>query len=201
MGADVAVIDYRIGNLPSVERAVARAGANTRIVTSPADLGTPDGLVLPGVGNFGAGSRNLTDCGLSDVVKDWIFNDRPFLGICVGMQLLFDASTEDHEHPGLGIFNGTVQRLAAPVIPHMGWNVVEAGPAARLSKTIDTEHAYFLHSYVGVPTDPTVVALTSEHGERFCAAVERGRLLATQFHPEKSSDVGYRLLSAWVNEL
>lgn len=194
-GPEVVVLDYGMGNLHSVSKAVERAGAEVRLVTSPGDLGTSDALVLPGVGNFGRCAENLRAAGLDQSVLGWLDADRPFLGICVGMQLLFEGSDES-DQPGLGVLEGRVVRIPSEVrVPHMGWNTVEgAGP---IFEGIDDPWFYFVHSYAA---DSQGVGMC-EYGLRFAAAVERGQMWATQFHPEKSAAGGLRVLANFVERL
>jgi glutamine amidotransferase len=160
--------------------------------------------VLPGVGAFGDAIRALRDRGIVEPILDHIRADRPFLGICMGLQLLFETGAEGGHHEGLGVLPGEVIRFEpAPglKIPHMGWNQVfwRKGTTAHPA-TADGEHFYFVHSYVARPRDESVIAATSDYGGPFCAAVSRGRLFATQFHPEKSQSAGMDLLRAFVTE-
>ena len=185
----------------SAERALARAGAE---VTVTADLGLAaeaDGLVVPGVGAFAACMSALTAV-KGDTVVGWrVLRERPVLGICVGMQLLFEWGLEHGEKTaGLGILPGSVTRLEAPVVPHMGWNTVAVPAGSALFAGVEGERFYFVHSYAGPPV-PDALVTTAEHGTVFAAAVEKGALSATQFHPEKSGDAGARLLSNWVAAL
>ena len=197
----VVVLDHGSGNLRSAERALARAGAE---VTVTADLGLAaeaDGLVVPGVGAFAACMSALTAV-KGDTVVGWrVLRERPVLGICVGMQLLFEWGLEHGEKTaGLGILPGSVTRLEAPVVPHMGWNTVAVPAGSALFAGVEGERFYFVHSYAGPPV-PDALVTTAEHGTVFAAAVEKGALSATQFHPEKSGDAGARLLSNWVAAL
>lgn len=192
---EVALLDYGMGNLHSVGKAVERAGARVRLVDSPRDLLSPDALVLPGVGNFGRCAQNLRLAGLDETVQDWLEADRPFFGICVGMQLLFEGSEESAE-PGLGVMHGRVVRIPSEVrVPHMGWNTVETrGP---IFEGVDDRWYYFVHSFAA---DVEGVGMC-EYGMRFAAAIERGRLWATQFHPEKSGPNGLAVLANFVRRL
>ena len=200
-GPGVVVLDYGSGNLRSAERALQRAGADAAVSSDLAAAGRCAGLVVPGVGAFAACMAGLEDLGAVAVIRDRLADGRPVLGICVGMQILFDSG-EEHGVPakGLGVLPGEVRRLRAPVLPHMGWNTVEAGTGSVLFAGLDpTERYYFVHSYAAVASEGVVS--TAAHGETFVAAVERGPLSATQFHPEKSGDAGARLLSNWVTKL
>ncbi|MBF0211923.1 MAG: imidazole glycerol phosphate synthase subunit HisH [Magnetococcales bacterium] len=206
----IMVIDYGSGNLRSVAKALETAGARVVVSGQAADLRQADHLVLPGVGAFADCRRNLDEAGLTQPILDHIQAGKPFLGICVGMQLLF---TEGHEfgiHPGLDLVPGQVIRFAndmpdphhAPQrlkIPHMGWNRIHPTGAHPLWNGIpDGSHCYFVHSYHGVADQAAMVAAWCEHGIPFAAAVARDNLFGTQFHPEKSQDVGLKLLKNFV---
>lgn len=202
MTARVGVIDYDLGNLPSVTKALERAGAAPVLVGGPEGLDeTLDAVVLPGVGHFGAGMRNLTERGLTAPLREWAASGRPFLGICVGLQLLFECSEEDPDVRGLGIVDGEVRRLRAPRVPHMGWNTVEVLGAPRIANALAPEDmVYFVHSYV-VRADPGVVSGSTEYGHVFPSVIEHGNVVGFQFHPEKSADVGRKLLERFVASL
>lgn len=197
MTTRVAVLDYGMGNLRSVTKALEAVGASVTVVDRVPEAGA-DLLVVPGQGHFGACVRTLGDEQLA-AIRAWIADERPYLGICLGLQLLF-ASSEESPEAGTGIVAGTVVRFTdAPKVPHIGWNTITAGPASDPWLTpLDGMRFYFVHSYFPAPSDPSIVAATSEHGERFCAAVARGPMLATQFHPEKSGDAGLTLLERVV---
>ena len=195
------VLDYGSGNLRSAERALARAGAEVLVTADRHAAATADGLVVPGVGAFAACMAGLTAVGGAETITERLAAQRPVLGICVGMQVLFDAGLEHGvETAGLGVLPGRVEPVRAPVLPHMGWNTVEPAPDSTLfaGSGPDTRF-YFVHSYAVHHTDGTVAMTT--HGERFVAAVERGPVSATQFHPEKSGAAGARLLRNWVATL
>lgn len=195
------VVDYDLGNLPSVTKALERAGFATVLLPGPSDFDRElDAVVLPGVGHFGTGARNLAERGLDAPLKDLATSGRPFLGICVGLQLLFERSEEDPEARGLGIVPGEVRRLHAPKVPHMGWNTLELTERADVVRVVGPDRAYFVHSYYVEP-DPEFVAATTEYGQRFCSAIERGGLLGVQFHPEKSADTGRRLLERFAERV
>ncbi|MFM8709159.1 MAG: imidazole glycerol phosphate synthase subunit HisH [Planctomycetia bacterium] len=194
----VTIIDYGSGNLRSVQKALERVGVEARITADPNVVAESGRLVLPGVGAFGDAMRALRDRGLVEPILAHVRADRPFLGICMGLQLLFETGTEGGHHEGLGILAGEVTRFELPAgmkIPHMGWNEVswKSGDAAEPCGR-EGDHFYFVHSYVARPRDETVIAATSDYGGPFCAAVARGRLFATQFHPEKSQAAGMNLL-------
>ena len=194
----VTIIDYGSGNLRSVQKALERVGVEARITDDPNVVAESSHLVLPGVGAFGDAIRAIRGRGLVEPILAHIRADRPFLGICMGLQLLFECGTEGGHHEGLGVLAGEVTRFELPrgmKIPHMGWNQVSwrtAGTSQPAGN--DGDHFYFVHSYVARPRDETVIAATSDYGGPFCAAVARGRLFATQFHPEKSQSAGMELL-------
>jgi imidazole glycerol-phosphate synthase subunit HisH len=205
----VVVLDYGSGNLRSAERALARAGAD---VTVTADLDAAldcDGLVVPGVGAFAACMAGLRGIGGEKVIASRAERRRPVLGICVGMQILFAAGVEHGVRAeGCGVWPGVVERLGAPVLPHMGWNTVDAAPDSALFAGIPAgTRFYFVHSYALRMADAgPLMALggrlaVTEHGEPFAAAVEAGVVSATQFHPEKSGDAGAAVLSNWLETL
>lgn len=194
----VAVLDYGIGNLRSAQKALERVGAEARLTTRAADAEAADAVVLPGVGAFGRCADALRQCGLDEVATGAIASGRPFLGICVGMQLLYERSEESPGAGGLGVLAGTVRRLAGDVKrPQMQWNVLErTRPSAMLAEVEDPVWVYFVHSYA-VPEGPEVVA-TCDYGSAVPALVERDNLWGTQFHPEKSGQVGLALLARFV---
>ncbi len=207
MTCRVVVLDYGSGNIHSVHRALQRAGAEVTVTDRPADGRDADGLVLPGVGAYTHCVNALDAIGGRAVVADRVAAGRPVLGICVGLQILFEVG---REHgiltKGLGLLPGEVSRLLAPRIPHMGWNTVSWQPDDPLFAGIDpTARCYFVHSYVARPSRELSAAgarvATTMYGERFVAAVSLGALSATQFHPEKSGEVGATLLTNWVSGL
>ena len=197
----VVVLDYGSGNLRSAERALARAGADVTVTKDLTAARDADGLVVPGVGAFAACVRGLHAVRGGTVIWDRLRRRRPVLAICVGMQVLFERGLEHGEvSEGLGIVAGDVTRLEAPVVPHMGWNTVEVPAGSVLFDGLQDERFYFVHSYAA-RTAPDCLTTTAEHGEVFVAALERGVLSATQFHPEKSGDSGAHLLENWVRTL
>ena len=199
----IAILDYGSGNLRSAERAFATSGKDV-IVTSDRSVALEaEGLVVPGVGAFAACMNGLNAVDGGDIVRERLAKERPTLGICIGMQILFSQGTEHSEngsHAGVGIWDGIVSKLAAPILPHMGWNTVEANSGSVLFKGIETESFYFVHSYAAKSAVGKTQAWTT-HGEKFLAAVEDGYISATQFHPEKSGAAGLALIKNWVGSL
>jgi glutamine amidotransferase len=198
----IAVLDYGIGNLRSAEKALQHLGVDAALTTDPTVARQAAGVVLPGVGAFGRCMEQLQESGLETVVHEAVEAGKPFLGICVGMQMLFDASEEAPGCKGLGIIAGEVRKLTVTTerLPHMGWNTVKIRTGSALFDGIDDgSWLYFVHSYVPVPDDETVIAATTDYGGTIAAAVERGSLWATQFHPEKSAANGLRLLQNFAD--
>jgi glutamine amidotransferase len=197
----VVVLDYGSGNLRSAERALARTGAEVTVTTDLDLASAADGLVVPGVGAYAACIAGLNAVRGGTVVWDRLRKQRPVLGICVGMQILFERGVEHGvESTGLGILPGDVTRLDAPIVPHMGWNTVNVPEGSALFRGVEDERFYFVHSYAARDV-PDALVTTATHGETFAAAVEKGVLSATQFHPEKSGDAGAQLLKNWVSTL
>jgi glutamine amidotransferase len=202
----VAVLDYGSGNVHSAVKAIAAAGADVELTRDRDAVMNADGLLVPGVGAFTAVIDQLREVRGDELIERRLAGGRPVLGICVGMQILFEHGVEHGiDTEGLGEWPGTVSELAAPVLPHMGWNTVDAAPESRLFAGIEDERFYFVHSYAakdwtleayGAFQAPAVTYAT--HGERFIAAVENGPLSATQFHPEKSGEAGLQLLRNWI---
>ena len=200
MSATVAVLDYGSGNLHSVSRALAHVGADVRVVDQPEDV-AGDAVLIPGVGHFGQCARALRAAGFEAPIRSAVSDGRPVIGVCVGMQILFEASEEDDE-PGLGILPGVVRRLPETVrVPHMGWNTVSwAGRRHPFVADIpDQTSFYFVHSYA--PDLGADAVGATEHGRTFAAVVARGTVFATQFHPEKSGDAGLQLYANIVREV
>jgi glutamine amidotransferase len=198
----VVLLDYGSGNLRSAERALQRAGADVELTKDFDTALEADGLVVPGVGAFAACMRGINAVRGGTLVWDRLRKRRPVLGICVGMQVLFETGVEHGEQTeGLGVLPGSVTRLEADVVPHMGWNTVDVPAGSTLFDGLQDERFYFVHSYAVHGTVENTLTTTAEHGERFVAAVERGALAATQFHPEKSGDAGAALLRNWVKGL
>jgi glutamine amidotransferase len=197
----VVVLDYGSGNLRSAQRALERVGADVTVTADTAAAVDADGLVVPGVGAFAACMAGLQAVDGAAAITKRLDACRPVLGICVGMQVLFEAGVEHGlETAGLGVLPGRVEQLAAPVLPHMGWNTVDPPPGSVLFAGIDVgTRFYFVHSYAAHDTSGKVAR--TEHGEPFVSAVESGAVSATQFHPEKSGDAGATLLANWLETL
>lgn len=194
----IAIVDYRMGNLRSVEKGFEHAGVHDVVVTDdPAIVERADGIVLPGVGAFRDAATNLRESGCEGVMLRRVAEGVPFLGICLGMQLLAEAGYEDGEWKGLGLVAGTCERLPGGVkVPHIGWNTVEYPRRSDLFAGVPESTAfYFVHSYRLVPTDEDVIVGSTDYGVRFAAAVQSGNIHAVQFHPEKSSAAGLMLLA------
>ena len=194
----IGIIDYGMGNLRSVEKALQSVGAKTRFVTGTAGLDGLAGLVLPGVGAFTDCVGNLRATGLWEPIREWIAADKPFFGICLGYQMLFDGSEEGPGVEGLGVFKGNVVRFPKTElkVPQMGWNEVNiVKPSVFTEGVVTGDHVYFVHSFYPVPTDSAIVTMTTDYGLSFASAVGQGNLFATQFHPEKSQRIGLQLLS------
>ena len=205
MTTKVVVLDYGSGNLRSAQRALERTGAEVEVTADPTAAAAADGLVVPGVGAYEACMRGLREVNGDAIVADRLAKGHPVLGICVGMQILFSRGVEfGVESVGCGQWPGSVTRLDAPVVPHMGWNVVDAAAGSTLFKGVDADtRFYFVHSYAAQNWEGNESALLTwaTHHVPFLAAVEDGALSATQFHPEKSGDAGATLLANWVEGL
>jgi len=201
----VAIVDYGMGNLRSVQKAFERLGHAAEVTRDAERVATAPGVVLPGVGAFGACMQNLTALGLVAPVRQSIAAGRPFLGICLGMQLLFEESEEFGPVRGLGILPGRVVRFPAAAdrpVPHMGWNQVTVRRrAAALAGVDDGAYVYFVHSYYPVPRDPAVIATTTAYGCEFASSVAWENVFACQFHPEKSQRVGLHILENFVRQV
>lgn len=202
----IAVVDYDMGNLHSACKGLEKAGATVKVTDLPADIEQADAVVLPGVGAFDPAVQHLRSRGLTEPIKQAIASGKPFLGICLGLQILFDSSEEGTE-PGLGIISGTVRRFRSEpgiTIPHMGWNELEfTQPNAPLwHELLGNPRVYFVHSYYVDPVDPSIRAATVTHGtQTVTAAIARDNLMAVQFHPEKSSTTGLQILSNFVAQV
>ena len=211
MPTTVAILDYGSGNLRSAHRALARVGADATITNDPREVLAADGLLVPGVGAFAACMRGLTAINGPRLIGERLAGSRPVMGICVGMQILFEHGVEHGEDAaGCGEWPGVVERLDADILPHMGWNTIDAAPGSAMFAGIDgSTRFYFVHSYgvqrwefpEGGITTPPLVSWATHQSARFVAAVENGPLWATQFHPEKSGDAGAELLKNWLAQL
>ncbi len=193
----MAVVDYGMGNLRSVQKAFERIGVFPTITSDPAVVDAAQAVVLPGVGAFGDAMQNLRAAGLIPALHRAIGGERPFLGICLGQQLLFEWSEEMGRHEGLGVFRGGVMRFpdGALKVPHIGWNQVHVRQASPVLQGVaDASFAYFVHSFYVAPDEPATVLATTDYGVDFASVVGRGRVFCIQFHPEKSQAVGLRIL-------
>jgi glutamine amidotransferase len=206
VSASIAVIDYGMGNLRSVQKALEAVGARARVTDSAAEVREAQAVVLPGVGAFGEAVRRLQKQKLWGAIEDTLTTQKPFLGICLGLQLLFESSEESPRVKGLGYLKGPVVRFKSrrksPLkVPHIGWNSVELNRKNRspwMKGLRPGEFFYFVHSFFPAPNDRNVIAATTPYGEDFCSAAAGESYFATQFHPEKSGDQGLRLLKAFV---
>ena len=200
MSLKLVIIDYDASNLHSVRKALEALGHHPIVSNEPSIVAGADALVLPGVGAAGDAMRHLRELGLVSVLRQFAADGKPFFGVCVGMQLLFESSEEDGVIDCLGLLPGRVRRIpAGPKVPHMGWNSVRLRRQHPIFDRIpDDSFFYFVHSYYPEPADPDLVLGETEHGLRFASAVARGNLVGVQFHPEKSGDLGLRLYDNFV---
>ena len=209
MGSRVVVYDYGSGNVHSALKALEQAGADVTLTNDRDEALEAHGLVVPGVGAFGTVMAALHKVGGEEVIDKRVAGGRPVLGICVGLQIMFERGMEHGvDTPGLGQWPGTIEQLDAPILPHMGWNTVEVAPGSALFVGVESERFYFVHSYAATQwlmedtgSLPSPFVSWATHGQRFVAAVENGPLTATQFHPEKSGEAGLALLRNWVDSL
>lgn len=197
----VGIIDYRMGNLASVSKAIEHAGGTVSVSDQTAELEQSDLIVLPGVGHFSHGMENLVELGLKDFLVDWAAGGKPLLGVCVGMQLLFEESDEG-EAKGLGILKGRVEQFEPSLkVPHMGWNTLQPQGESQVFAEFSDRYFYFVHSYYCVPTDDNVVSARTDYGVKFASAVHDRNVYGVQFHPEKSSDDGLALYRRLLEEI
>lgn len=208
MTKKVALLDYGSGNVHSAAKALQAAGAEVKLTSDRAELLEADGLVIPGVGAFAAVMEKLNELDAGAIIDSRLVAGRPVLGICVGMQVLFERGVENQGADGFGQWPGVVEKLNAPILPHIGWTEVETDPASELFTGLEGERFYFVHSYATKtwtldirPPFQTAKLAYAVHGDRFLAAVENGPLSATQFHPEKSGPAGLKLISNWIKTL
>ena len=199
----IAIIDYDAGNLKSVEKALQALGEETVITRDREEILAADRVILPGVGAFGDAMEKLHQYGLVEIIRQVVQNGTPFLGICLGLQLLFEESEESQGVPGLGILKGKIRRIPNTPglkIPHMGWNSLILRPGTRLFSGLGEDpYVYFVHSYYLEAADPEIVAASADYGVVIHAAVESGNVFACQFHPEKSSDTGLQILKNFIS--
>lgn len=198
--ADVAIIDYGMGNLRSVAKAFEKLGSTVEVTSAPDTISDAKRVVLPGVGAFGDCMANIRQMGLESVIHSVIAEGKPFLGICLGLQLLFEGSEEDPGVEGLSIFSGIVRKINAPgmKIPHMGWNRLQTPQFSPILQDVADCFVYFVHSYHAIPTDSSLLTASTTYGETITAAVGRRNVQAVQFHPEKSSAPGMRILQNFL---
>ena len=197
---EIALLDYGSGNLRSAQRAFEKAGASVTVTSDFHTALNADGLVVPGVGAFAACMNGLTKVRGDEIVRERFQKQRPTLGICVGMQILFAHGVEHGNHVGVGMWQGTVEKISAPILPHMGWNTVNVGHGSKLFQGIPDQSFYFVHSYA-VKNYRSGILSYAHYGEDFLASLEDGAISATQFHPEKSGDAGLQLIKNWVSGL
>ena len=199
----IAIIDYDAGNLRSVEKALQALGEETVITRDRDEILSADRVILPGVGAFGDAMEKLHQYGLVEIIRQVVQNGTPFLGICLGLQLLFEESEDSQGVPGLGILKGKIRRIPNTPglkIPHMGWNSLILRPGTRLFSGLGEDpYVYFVHSYYLEAADPEIVAASADYGVVIHAAVESGNVFACQFHPEKSSDTGLQILKNFIS--
>ena len=198
----IGIIDYGMGNLRSVEKALIGLYPDTKIINSIDDIKCADKIILPGVGAFGEAMNNLNSMGIIPAVLDHISDNKPFLGICLGFQLLFDESEEFGHTKGLSIIPGKVQKfeLGSFKVPHMGWNTVKIKKAGLYNGIADDSYFYFVHSFYVKPQNDDVISGVTSYGDfDFCSSIEKGNVFGVQFHPEKSSNIGCQLLNNFIN--
>ncbi len=208
MTKKVALLDYGSGNIHSAAKALQAAGAEVKLTSNKSELIKADGLVIPGVGAFAAVMEKLNQLDAGSIIDSRLVAGKPVLGICVGMQVLFERGVENQGADGFGQWPGVVEKLNAPILPHIGWTEVESDPESELFSGLENERFYFVHSYAAKswsldirPPFRSAKLAYAEHGEKFLAAVENGPLSATQFHPEKSGQAGLKLLGNWIGTL
>jgi imidazole glycerol phosphate synthase glutamine amidotransferase subunit len=195
----IVIIDYGAGNLKSVKKAFDYLNVDSRVISNSDDLTEAEKIVLPGVGAFGAAVEKLQESGFYEAIQDWLRSDKPFLGFCLGLQLLFESSPESPGVKGLAIFKGQNLRFNSGKVPQIGWNQVQIQRRSRLLDDIpNSSFFYFLHGYYIAPTNQDLVTATTEYGITYPSVIEKGNIYAVQFHPEKSGEVGLKLLKNWV---
>jgi glutamine amidotransferase len=203
----IVIVDYGMGNLHSVKKAFEVSGCDAALSRAPAEVAGADALIVPGVGAFGHCIDNIERFGLREAILQFIRSDRPYLGLCLGLQILFASSEESEGSRGLGVLPGRVRRFMGPMkIPHMGWNTIHfpdgtgesTGRCPLFEGIPDGAHVYFVHSYYAEPAESGIVSSVTDYGVRFASAVWRGNIMATQFHPEKSQRVGLKILGNFI---
>ena len=202
----IAIIDYDAGNIKSVEKALQFLGQEVVITSDRETIMNADKAILPGVGAFGDAMNKLRERGLEEVIHDFVDTGKPFLGICLGLQLIFEKSEESPEATGLGLFKGTITKIPTTVngvsqkVPQIGWNNIVVNPDSKLLAGLgENPYVYFVHSYYLEAENSDEVAATTEYGVKIDCAIEKGNVMATQFHPEKSSEVGLKILTNFIN--
>ena len=193
----IAIVDYGMGNLRSVQKALEKVGAEARVISTPRELIGAGGIVLPGVGAFGQAMENLRAAGWVEPLREACARGVPFIGICLGMQLLFESSEEMGQHEGLGILSGNVKRFTGELkVPQMGWNQMHIKQSNPLLRDVPNEsYAFFVHSYYCAPSDSAIILATTDYGIEFASIVGQGNIFGAQFHPEKSQSVGLKMLA------
>jgi glutamine amidotransferase len=196
----IAILDYGSGNIRSAQRAIERLGVSTEVTSDHEVALNAGGLLVPGVGAFGSCMRQLLQINGDLILKERLKLNRPTLGVCVGMQILFESSDESSE-AGLALVAGKVKKLSAKILPHIGWSEVHAEKEMNLMRGLDNQRFYFVHSYAATTAPNNFLQATSNYGQDFVAAIQSGSLSAVQFHPEKSGDAGMQLLKNWVSAI
>jgi len=195
----IAIIDYDAGNLKSVKKAFDYLNVKSNIVSTPDEIGNAEKIVLPGVGAFGAALKKLHENNFYDFLVEWIEKDNPFLGICLGKQMLMEKSTESDGVPGLGVFKGECRKFEQGKVPQIGWNQIQRQKDSPLLYSVeDNAFFYYLHGYYICPEDSDIITANTEYGIIYPSIIEKGNIRAVQFHPEKSGEAGLRLLKNWV---
>ncbi|MFT5171259.1 MAG: glutamine amidotransferase [Candidatus Marinamargulisbacteria bacterium] len=201
----ITILDYGVGNLRSVELAFNHLGYSPRITADPGLISQADFLVVPGQGAFAEAIKNLNQLGLTDIIKSHITSNKPYLGICLGFQILFESSEENGAHQGLRIFKGSVKKFTKPglKVPHMGWNEIalKNDPNNVFQDLAMPAHVYFAHSYYVTTPDDAIISTETSYGDSFVSSVQRPNLLGIQFHPEKSGDIGLALLKNFTKQV
>lgn len=197
----IAILDYGSGNLRSAERAFQVASESVVVTRDTKVCREARALVVPGVGAFAACMDQLIDVGADEIIAERVALARPIFGICVGMQIFFESSSEKIQKQGLGILSGTVSQISAPILPHMGWNTVLAADNSKLFRGVENESFYFVHSYAAKSPVASALNSVTNYGEDFLAAVEKDFIVSTQFHPEKSGAAGAKLISNWIESI